>query len=66
MVPNSSLNGLYVKHRLQTRGVPLNTPSCYIVSLINIDNWPFLRVNNFQQMNQIAAYYLQGTAVSAL
>ncbi len=28
------------------------SPSCYIVSLINIDNWPCLRINNFQQMNQ--------------
>ncbi len=29
------------------------SPSCCIVSLINIDNWPSLRINNFQQMNQI-------------
>ena len=29
-----------------------HSPSCYIVSLINIDNWPCLRINNFQQMNQ--------------
>ena len=28
------------------------SPSCYIVSQINIDNWPCLRINNFQQMNQ--------------
>ena len=28
------------------------SPSCYIVSLINIDNWPCLRINNFQQMTQ--------------
>ncbi len=28
------------------------SPSCYIVSLINIDNWPCLRINIFQQMNQ--------------
>ncbi len=28
------------------------SPSCYIISLINIDNWPCLRINNFQQMNQ--------------
>ncbi len=30
----------------------LISPSCYIVSLINIDNWPCLRINKFQQMNQ--------------
>ncbi len=28
------------------------SPSCYIVSLINIDNWPCLRIDNFQQMTQ--------------
>ncbi len=29
--------------------------SCYIVSLINIDTWPSLRINNFQQMNQTSS-----------
>ena len=28
------------------------SPSCCIVNLINIDKWPCLRINNFQQMNQ--------------
>ncbi len=35
----------------QSGNIP-NSPSCYIVSLINIDNWPCLKINNFQQMNQ--------------
>ncbi len=29
-----------------------NSPSYYIVSLINSDNWPCQRINSFQQMNQ--------------
>ncbi len=29
-----------------------NSPSCCIVILINIHNWPCLSMNNFKQMNQ--------------
>ena len=63
---NMTLNGPNAQHSTfmlmstltLTNLVPLDiwvgvcSPSCYIVSLINIDNWPCLRINNFQQMNQ--------------